>query len=168
MSPYANFNRLCLDQLYLPFLEPLLHAIAACNQRGANYVAVSGYRDFKEQAKLYFQGRTATGPKVTNARPGYSPHNYGLAVDFARLEGKQYLPLPKEYLVLGEEAKRAGLLWGGGWGDSAHVQLPGYASAAELSPLKAIYEAHPEAPLSAVWECLKPKPSPPPKKPEST
>lgn len=38
-------------------------------------------RTFREQAALYAQGRTAPGPKVTNAKPGYSYHNYGLAVD---------------------------------------------------------------------------------------
>lgn len=38
-------------------------------------------RTFREQAALYAQGRTAPGPKVTNAKPGYSYHNYGLAID---------------------------------------------------------------------------------------
>lgn len=38
-------------------------------------------RTFREQAALYAKGRTAPGPKVTNAKPGYSYHNYGLAID---------------------------------------------------------------------------------------
>jgi peptidoglycan L-alanyl-D-glutamate endopeptidase CwlK len=38
-------------------------------------------RTWPEQAALYARGRTAPGPIVTNAKPGASMHNYGLAVD---------------------------------------------------------------------------------------
>jgi D-alanyl-D-alanine carboxypeptidase len=40
---------------------------------------VQSLRTFDEQAKLYAQGRTTTGPIVTNAKPGQSLHNYGVA-----------------------------------------------------------------------------------------
>ncbi len=40
-----------------------------------------GLRSWGEQAALYAQGRTAPGKIVTNAQPGSSYHNYGLAVD---------------------------------------------------------------------------------------
>lgn len=36
-------------------------------------------RTFEEQAELYAQGRTKPGKRVTNAKPGFSFHNYGLA-----------------------------------------------------------------------------------------
>lgn len=39
-------------------------------------------RTFAEQQALYNIGRTDRGPAVTNARPGRSLHNYGLALDF--------------------------------------------------------------------------------------
>lgn len=43
----------------------------------------NGFRSFAEQDKLYAQGRTnKSKPIVTNARGGYSAHNYGLAIDF--------------------------------------------------------------------------------------
>jgi peptidoglycan L-alanyl-D-glutamate endopeptidase CwlK len=42
----------------------------------------SGLRTFPQQAKLYAQGRTEPGPRVTNSKPGQSFHNYGLAFDF--------------------------------------------------------------------------------------
>lgn len=46
-------------------------------------------RTMKEQQALYNQGRTVRGPVVTNAKPGQSYHNYGLAVDFALIiDGK--------------------------------------------------------------------------------
>ena len=43
---------------------------------------VQGLRTYEEQAALYAKGRTAPGPKVTNAPPGSSYHNYGMAIDF--------------------------------------------------------------------------------------
>jgi peptidoglycan L-alanyl-D-glutamate endopeptidase CwlK len=46
---------------------------------------VQGLRTVDEQNALYAQGRTAPGPKVTNAKGGQSYHNYGLAIDFAFL-----------------------------------------------------------------------------------
>lgn len=38
-------------------------------------------RTFREQDELYCIGRTKAGKKVTNAKGGYSYHNYGLALD---------------------------------------------------------------------------------------
>lgn len=43
------------------------------------------YRSRKEQQALYDQGRTKPGKKVTNAKPGRSYHNYGLAFDIVLL-----------------------------------------------------------------------------------
>ncbi len=44
-----------------------------------------GLRTFKEQEAIYAQGRTAPGKIVSNAKPGYSYHNYGLAFDIVLL-----------------------------------------------------------------------------------
>jgi len=57
-----------------------------------SFNVVAGYRSSAEQARLYAQGRTpqeiqqrvkkfGTGGAVTDAPPGYSAHEYGLAVD---------------------------------------------------------------------------------------
>jgi len=50
-------------------------------------------RTFQEQDLIYQQGRTRPGAIVTRAKPGYSYHNYGLAVDFCLLseDGKMAL-----------------------------------------------------------------------------
>lgn len=45
-------------------------------------------RTFAEQDKLYAQGRTAPGARVTNAKGGQSYHNYGLAIDIVLLVDK--------------------------------------------------------------------------------
>lgn len=158
MSPWPNFRRVDLDQLYMGFLEPALEVIAACTKRGANYVATSGYRSFGEQLKLWSQGRTAPGDKVTNAGPGESPHNFGIALDFARIEGGKYLRRFEDYRILGEEAEARGLVWGGRFVhaplDGPHIQLAGYVTRAQLAPLKAAYLANNAHPLSAVFEFL--------------
>lgn len=44
-----------------------------------------GMRGWNEQTKLYEQGRSLPGKIVTNARPGHSWHNFGLAVDVVPL-----------------------------------------------------------------------------------
>lgn len=49
---------------------------------------VQGLRTFEEQNKLYAQGRTLPGNRVTNSKGGQSYHNYGLAIDFALLYDK--------------------------------------------------------------------------------
>ena len=58
---------------------------AAANQLatlGTYLLVVSGLRTAPEQNALYAQGRNgAPGHIVTNAKAGYSTHNYGLAVD---------------------------------------------------------------------------------------
>lgn len=46
------------------------------------YVMIGGSRTYAEQDALYAKGRTAPGPKVTNARGGYSNHNFAVAGDF--------------------------------------------------------------------------------------
>jgi peptidoglycan L-alanyl-D-glutamate endopeptidase CwlK len=53
----------------------------ALQAEGITIRVVQGLRTYQEQAALYAQGRTAPGPKVTNAPAGSSYHNYGLAVD---------------------------------------------------------------------------------------
>ena len=49
----------------------------------------------EEQAALYKIGRSVKGKIVTNARPGESYHNYGLAFDWVPLK-----PAPKDPTML--------------------------------------------------------------------
>ena len=47
-----------------------------------------GLRTFPEQQALYDQGRNGKpGKIVTNAKPGQSYHNWGLAIDLVELDG---------------------------------------------------------------------------------
>jgi len=106
-----------------------------CLEAGINVKIICGTRTYAEQAALYAKGRTEPGPKVTNARPGYSWHNFGVAWDFVVFDDRgQPLwdsPLMDRCGRIGEEL---GLEWGGSWKrfvDKPHLQLKVGISLAE-------------------------------------
>lgn len=82
-------------------------------EKGYDVRIISGLRSFDEQAALYAKGRTAPGPKVTNARPGYSNHNFGTAWDIGVFKGKEYLGTHPIYKEIGALGKSLGIVWGG-------------------------------------------------------
>jgi peptidoglycan L-alanyl-D-glutamate endopeptidase CwlK len=88
---------------------------------GYEYKAISGSRTWEEQAKIYAQGRTAPGKIVTNAKPGFSNHNYGIAVDMGVFKDEKYLDgsKPSEAEAFHRKAatiaEKYGIEWGGSW-----------------------------------------------------
>jgi peptidoglycan L-alanyl-D-glutamate endopeptidase CwlK len=162
-KPNGDF-RIDLDRCYTPFVEKAVNVLAACRKRGQDYMPTFGWRSFEQQARLYFQGRTLPGAIVTNARPGESAHNFGLAWDLAADGDKDKGGLqptydPKRYAILGEECERAGLVWGGRFTavDMPHIQWPGFVNAKQLSVLQKIWKDCPDHAtegqrLSAVWQ----------------
>ena len=91
----------------------------------------SGYRSVAAQAALYAQGRTTPGRRVTKAKPGQSPHNFGMAMDYVPVVNSRrtYNVKVTWWLAFGWCAKKAGLGWGGSWKrflDRPHVELPGW------------------------------------------
>jgi peptidoglycan L-alanyl-D-glutamate endopeptidase CwlK len=88
----------------------------------------STLRTFKEQEVLYAHGRTKPGQVVTNARPGESFHNYGLAFDAIPIleSGKPDWENREKIRILGELGESIGLQWGGRWPtfkDYPHFQM---------------------------------------------
>jgi peptidoglycan L-alanyl-D-glutamate endopeptidase CwlK len=109
--------------------------LARCLSEGINVKVICGLRTYQEQAELYAKGRTAPGPKVTNAKPGYSWHNFGVAWDFAVFD-EQGQPQWESPLMerCGEIGESLGLEWGGRWKgikDTPHLQLKTGLSLAE-------------------------------------
>lgn len=108
---------------------------------GARMVGVSGLRDLATQAALYAQGRTAPGSIVTNAVPGTSFHNYGLATDMvpsSLLNTPNWTPSSSLWSAWGNAAQQAGLTWGGNFSnlnDVAHTQLGNGSPSAVASAL---------------------------------
>lgn len=117
----------------LPEVQPMARALvqkAAAN--GIQIKVLSGLRSYAEQDALYAQGRTASGNIVTNARGGYSNHNFGIAFDVGVFEGNRYLTSSPKYKAVGALGMDLGLEWGGSWKsivDEPHFQLrPGWAT----------------------------------------
>lgn len=90
-----------------------------------------GYRTPERQNWLWTQGRTRTGPIITqkDGIENLSNHQHRKAADvYPRRNGRFYIPVgdAKEWSVLGEAAERNGLNWGGRWSklrDLPHVEL---------------------------------------------
>lgn len=79
-----------------------------------------GTRTFKEQKQLYEKGRSAPGNIVTNAKPGQSYHNYGLAVDVVeQIEGTADYNLT-DWQKIADVFQKYGFKWGASFGDKPH------------------------------------------------
>lgn len=98
-----------------------------------------GFRSNDIQAALYAKGRTLPGPIVTNAKPGQSPHNYGLAFDVCFKVGPAF-PNPStqsgkaKWAKLGADIKACGLAWGGDFKslkDYPHAEWPTWKAIAK-------------------------------------
>jgi hypothetical protein len=104
----------------LATLEPVTARLAREHLRrlhaeGLNFKITSARRTFAEQTALYAKGRTTKGPKVTNARAGYSWHNFGTAYDLTLFSGKNPVWESQKYTRAGEIGEELGLEWGGRW-----------------------------------------------------
>lgn len=122
--------------------EPFLCATEAfLASQGVSVEVISGLRSWQAQAALYAQGRTKPGPIVTNAKPGSSWHNYGLAIDLGLFKAGKYLDesnpaqADKLYAEIGKIAAKHGIEWGGTWvkfKDTPHFQVTFGKTLAEL------------------------------------
>lgn len=117
----------------LPEVQPMARALVQKAALGGIRIKViSGLRTYAEQDALYARGRTAPGSIVTNARAGYSNHNFGIAFDVGVFERNTYLDDSPKYKAVGVLGTDLGLEWGGNWKtivDQPHLQLrPTWAS----------------------------------------
>lgn len=105
----------------------------------------STYRDYEYQDKLYAQGRTTPGSRVTSVRGGQSWHNFQVAFDVVPIvDGKAVWDTASEHNKqlwkdIGDIGKELGLEWGGDWHmvDMPHFQDAGGLSMAQLRAQKA-------------------------------
>ena len=73
-----------------------------------------GHRTFAEQDALYAKGRTAGGSIVTNAKGGFSNHNFGLAFDIVGITDRK-IDYNLNWETLSTLGKAQGFDWGGNW-----------------------------------------------------
>jgi peptidoglycan L-alanyl-D-glutamate endopeptidase CwlK len=109
-------------------------------------------RTWEEQAKLYAQGRTTPGNRVTNAKAGSSWHQMGRAFDVADMDSTPYdfgkLGAADDddfWETIGNEGEALGLIWGGRFKsimDRPHFEHHGGRTLAEARTKH--LEQHPE------------------------
>ena len=111
----------------LPQVQPYARALVKkAAQHGITIKVIAGLRTYEEQNELFTQGRTKPGRIVTNARGGFSNHNFGIAFDVGVFEGANYLGESPKYKAVGALGMDLGLDWGGNWKtflDEPHFQL---------------------------------------------
>ena len=138
------------DSRSLADLQPTVRAMATellarAAAAGIPLTVTFTLRDMATQAALYARGRTCPGCIVTDARAGYSFHNYGLAVDVVPTE---LLALPgwgdtpshqartdALWARVGAIGKALGFRWGGEFPhirDRPHFEWSGDLTLAQL------------------------------------
>ena len=108
-----------------------------CKKNGLIVKITDTLRNKEEQNKLYAQGRSAIGKIVTWVDYPYSNHNWGMAFDVCRNDGKgAYNDSDSWFKKVGQIGKKFGLTWGGDWKDSPdkpHFELTKYGSTTTLA-----------------------------------
>ncbi len=111
------------------FLQAVLDA-------GIRARIIDGSRTFAQQDALFAKGRTKPGPKVTNARAGFSNHNFGIAWDIGIFSASDaYLDESPNYKKAGKIGRDSGLEWGGDWSgivDEPHFQCKSSKTIAQM------------------------------------
>lgn len=87
--------------------------IRRCTQKGIKILTYQTRRSLQEQADLYAKGRTVPGKKITNAKPGFSWHNFDLAWDCVEIKAGKCLWTNPNWKIIGEIGMDLGLIWGG-------------------------------------------------------
>lgn len=141
MANVINIDKTKLHPLLVYKLTVFLNK---CENAGIDNVLVyCGYRSFKEQNDLYAQGRTKAGNVITNAKGGYSQHNFGIAIDFCKNTKAGAFSDSVWYNKVAKIAKSVGLGWGGDWKsfkDMPHLYLKTWGS--DTSKLRNLYGSY--------------------------
>lgn len=89
--------------------------INALRQAGLPAVAVSGRRTLAQQMSLYAQGRTKSGPVVTNTLNSYHLHGRAFDVAFMSPKGITWDVPAAWWTAVGQAGESLGWRWGGRW-----------------------------------------------------
>ena len=129
---YVSSQRLL--KVHPELAQKITAMVATLEAQGIATRVVQGLRNWEDQERIYAQGRTTPGPKVTDAPPGHSMHEFGLAVDCMpsiNPPGQIYIQDEvagsSRYLAMRAIAEALGLTSGSRWlhvrPDWPHLQL---------------------------------------------
>lgn len=110
-----------------------------CEKENKKPYIVETIRSYERSDALFAQGRTTLGKIVTNAKGGFSNHNFGFAVDAIPYNSKNkptydFNPMEPNWQRVVALAESCGLEWGGKWvelKDYPHFQLKNMPTLAE-------------------------------------
>lgn len=140
-SSVAERHDYMLRNVHAKLKPHVIELIRRMEKEGYVFRVHYSYRSLSEQAALYARGRTKPGRIVTNARPGYSVHNYlgpgaALAVDLVGVSESGDWSWSSQFPwgLLASNARRLGLESGYYWRftDPPHVQFTGGLSVSKL------------------------------------
>lgn len=145
-----------ISDLSLEVQKMVKEFLAECIAKGHPIFITTGQRSWEEQAALYAQGRMDISDvnvlrekvklahilppeniKVTNAPAGFSPHNFGRAIDIAFHWDKNHdgkvqpgeIGWDGDWYKVGQIGESIGFEWGGRWvkprPDKPHFQFLG-------------------------------------------
>jgi hypothetical protein len=153
-----------------PLLQQKMNRVdARCFAQGF-VIRITGWlRTFPDQAAEWAKGRNAAGvvidrdAVVTHAPPGYSPHNFGLAVDCVPgIRGESpwhpnWDPTHPDFVFMVRACVAEGLVAGIKWPkpktDPDHFQLAEFP----VTPTQAMRDMLAQQGLGAVWNTVGPK-----------
>jgi len=123
-------------------------------KEGITIRVTQGLRTWDEQAELYAKGRSEPGEIVTNAPPGSSYHNYGLAVDVVPMTGvgPNWDPTHPAWRRIISVGTSVGLQSGALWRtfkDYPHFQLTGIFPSTPNGKVKSLLST---GGIEAVWK----------------
>jgi len=128
------------------------------SQESITIRVTQGLRSWNQQQDLYSQGRDADGniigKTVTNAKPGYSWHNFGLAVDVAPFDNgiPDWNENHPDWQRIVQIGTSLGLTAGAGFRtfpDYPHFQLTGIFP---VTPTDEVRQLFRDGGVSAVWD----------------
>lgn len=122
-----------LNELTPEFKDIVIQLLQAGYENGMNPQVSCGYRSPEEQDKLYAQGRSEKGAKITNSRRYQSLHQYHIAVDLFFLDSANKATFNQNdyhtlyLLACKKHLDSQGLEWSGNWSggfkEMCHFQL---------------------------------------------
>lgn len=140
-----------------PLLSKKVYAMdEALAPQGIIIRVTQGLRTVAQQDALYAQGRSLPGKIVTNAKGGYSAHNFGYAVDLipGLRSVDNWTPnwnsSSDDFKIMAKAGIDQGLVWGGAWHsiiDPPHFQLLDFP----VTPTDSMRIAYKKGGLQAVW-----------------